>query len=275
MATQQSIQPFSVEQPQRVSLSSFEIPPRNFAHADVLNPELGASAPFSSRFVVRLMNRRHLTAYLHAYTEKGVCRTFDLARAKLFIDFQTAQRIATLFYAEVVRVVTDGQIVRLALLEPRLVPQGRRLEEKTETGAGLPKIEDSGSPFFIARRRIPHSPGEQLLIEFLENYLSQPGYDFRFQGVQKGFAAGSSSGLLLFAGPETIVGNCRASTTLAIEANLLDKPRSEILEVIRLKLDASRAAFSRGKQVAQKQETILESEVEEDAGASGAAIAWG
>jgi hypothetical protein len=86
---------------------------------------------------------------------------------------------------------------------------------------------------------------EKVFVQFLEGYLSQPDYQFIFQGTQKGF--NGTPGLLLFAGPEveiTVeVNSYRAATTLAIETTLLLRPREEVLEIIKAKLDKSRAEF--------------------------------
>ena len=89
------------------------------------------------------------------------------------------------------------------------------------------------------------TPSENLLIQFLEAYLTQPGYEFHIQGTQEP-ASPDDGGLLLFDGPEhQLLGFFRAPSTLAMDAAILIRPREEVLAVIKTKLDASRAAFAK------------------------------
>jgi len=208
--------------------SSFQTLPCNFAHADVPIPPIGVSASFSSRFIVRLLNGRHLQVYLCAYTSNGIQRTFDIIRAKLFVDFGIASRIAALFSGEIVRVLTDGKDVRLALLEPSLVPQGRQTEEKKKDvevlGAkGLPTIEDSGSPILYAKAK-------NLFFEFLSTYLGVEVF-----GIQPGFQCPD---LYLFRGP--------FQTTLAVSTDILLLERPAALALIKEKITQKEKAFQGG-----------------------------
>ncbi len=85
--------------------------------------------------------------------------------------------------------------------------------------------------------------GEELMMHFLESYLSQPDYPIKIQGTQE--AMPGHPGLLLFDGPVCLIGNLHAPTTLAIEADFLLRPRSEVLEILHSKIDASRTVFER------------------------------
>jgi hypothetical protein len=247
MAAQHSTHAHLPEQPQRVSLSSFQIPSRtSSAQADVPIPQIRASAPLQSRFVIRLTNCRRAQTFLSEYTQGGIQKTFSISKAKLFVDLGITQRIAALFYGDVVRVLNNVGSGEIRLCVPLLQDRPKQKSEEKQNGAlGLLVARHSGDPFL--------TDAKQLFIEFLERR-----FGIIVQGFQRGFAGPNKKtpDLLLFSGP--------FQTTLAIPVEKLLDPATAI-EFIRSKKTEAEEQFSKQS---------LEAE-EGDAGALGAVVSCG
>jgi hypothetical protein len=241
--------------PSPIQEASASTVPRNKSHkpapTGALIPLIGAPV---SRFIVRFADK-HLTVFLRDYNE-ALSYTDDIQEAKLFTYFSSASLLADLFHAEPIRVVvgTDGK-VRSAIQAPRIPLEIRT--EKAVVSASPVAAEalstTAGTPLSpLASAKHYDSPAKKLFVDFLEQYLG-----IEFQGFQAGFASskGATPDLILFRGS-------RGSTLAVPVAVMLEGNRETALEIIRAKKSAAEKSFR-------------VSALEEDAGASDAAIAWG